>query len=321
VSDLHPTPDPSPSRGGEKKITPLPLAGRGRGGGILETSSQLQFHAEALAARLPALLVEAERVAATVALGVHGRRRSGPGESFWQYRRYQSGDPAALIDWRQSARSDPLYVRETEWMSAQAVWVWSDPSPSMHWRSRPDLPAKNDRANLLALALAALLVRGGERVGLLGADRAPAMGRAVLARLAVELMEDRSAQGIPATSLPGWGHVVLISDFLMPADAIAAAIAHWAGTGVRGHLLHLLDPAEESLPYEGRTHFFGLEGEGNMLAPRAEMLREKYQAKLADHRAQLAAAARSWGWGFAIHRTDTPPEPALLALHQALEGR
>jgi uncharacterized protein (DUF58 family) len=284
-------------------------------------TSALQFHAEALAARLPALLVEADRVASTVALGVHGRRRAGPGESFWQFRRYQSGDPAALIDWRQSARSDPLYVRETEWMSAQAVWLWSDGSASMRWRSRAELPEKRERANLLALALAALLVRGGERVGRLGADRAPAMGRAVLTRLALELIAQEPGAGMPAATLPGWGHLVLISDFLMPAETIVAAIAGWAGAGVRGHLLHILDPAEESLPYEGRTLFFGLEGEGNMLAPRAEALREKYQAKLADHRATLAAAARSWGWGFDVHRTDTPPEPALLALHQALEGR
>ena len=284
-------------------------------------SIQLQFQAEALAARLPALLVEAERVASTVALGVHGRRRSGPGESFWQFRRYQSGDPAALIDWRQSARSDPLYVRETEWMAAQAVWLWSDGSASMRWRSSNALPEKRDRANLLALALAALLVRGGERVGLFGADRPPAMGRAVLTRLASELMAQEAGGGLPQAHLPGWAHLVLISDFLMPAESITAALAGWAGASVRGHLVHLLDPAEESLPYEGRTHFFGLEGEGDMLAPRAEMLREKYQAKLADHRAALLSAAQSWGWGFTTHRTDQPPEPALLALHQALEGR
>ena len=284
-------------------------------------TTQLQLQAEALAARLPPLLVEAERVASTVAMGIHGRRRSGPGESFWQFRRYQSGDPATSIDWRQSARSDPLYVRETEWMSAQSVWLWSDASASMRWRSGGNLPEKRDRANLLALALAALLVRGGERVGLLGVDRPPAMGRATLTRLAVELTAQPLGAGMPIAHLPRAGHAVLISDFLMPLETMIAALAGWAGGGLHGHLVHLLDPAEESLPYEGRTHFFGLEGEGDILAPRAEFLREKYQAKLADHRAAIAAAARSWGWGFTIHHTDQPPEPPLLALHQALEGR
>ena len=281
----------------------------------------IQLRAEALAARLPPLLVEAERIAATVALGVHGRRRAGPGESFWQFRRYQPGDAASLIDWRQSARNDPLYVRETEWMAAQSVWLWADGSASMRWRSRRDLPEKRERALLLALAVAALLLRGGERVGVLGLGRPPLMGRAVLPRIAAEMV-DRDERGVlPVASLPRFGHVVLISDFLMDVAAVAAAIADWAGAGVHGHLVHLLDPAEEALPYAGRTHFFGLEGEDDMLAPNAESLRDEYRAKLAAHRAALAEAARRWHWGFTTHHTDGPPEPALLALHQALEGR
>lgn len=284
-------------------------------------AARLQLQAEAAAARLPLLLLHAERIAATVALGVHGRRSAGPGESFWQFRRYQPGDPAALIDWRQSARNDPLYVRETEWMAAQSAWLWADASPSMRWRSRNSLPEKRERAQVLALALAALLLRGGERVGLLGGTRAPAVGRGVLARLAAELLDDKSDAGLPAAVLPRFGFAVLVSDFMMEAATVADAVAHWGSAGVRGQLVHLLDPAEESLPYEGRMQFLGLEGEGNLLAPRAEALRDAYRARLAAHRAALAEAARAWGWGFITHRTDQPPEPALLVLHQALEGR
>jgi len=294
---------------------------RGSGATQQTETAALQFRAEALAARFPALLVEAQRVASTVALGVHGRRRTGPGESFWQFRRYQPGDPANLIDWRQSARSDPLYVRETEWMAAQSVWLWTDPSASMRWRSRNDLPEKRERALILALALTAMLTRGGERVGVLGVERPPAMGRAAMPRLAAELLAQEPEAGLPATALPRWAHAVLISDFLMPVADVAAAIARWGEAGVRGHLLHLLDPAEEALPYEGRTLFFGMEGEGDLLAPRAESLRDAYRVKLAEHRAALASAAQLWGWGFTTHHTDQPPEPALLALHQALEGR
>src|SRR4051794_9702897 len=124
--------------------------------------------AEALASRLPPLLVAAERVAATVAQGVHGRRRVGTGETFWQYRRYEPGDSAARIDWRQSAKTQPVYVRENEWEAAQSVWLWHDRSDSMNWRSTPHLPTKGDRAALLLMAVACLLVRGGERVALLG---------------------------------------------------------------------------------------------------------------------------------------------------------
>src|SRR5258708_19687036 len=65
----------------------------------------IQHRAEERAGALPPLLVAARRVAATVAQGVHGRRRVGQGDSFWQFRPYAAGDPVNRIDWRQSARS------------------------------------------------------------------------------------------------------------------------------------------------------------------------------------------------------------------------
>jgi hypothetical protein len=43
-------------------------------------------------------------------------------------------------------------------------------------------------------------------------------------------------------------------------------------------------------------------------------------AALARHREGLAALALSLGFSFATHRTDQPPELALLALFQRLEG-
>jgi len=55
-----------------------------------------------LAGTLPALMVAADRVAATVIQGVHGRRRVGQGDAFWQYRPYREGDSASQIDWRKS---------------------------------------------------------------------------------------------------------------------------------------------------------------------------------------------------------------------------
>jgi uncharacterized protein (DUF58 family) len=99
------------------------------------------------------------------------------GETFWQFRAYQAGDAAGEIDWRQSARSRGLFVREQEWEAAESVWLWCDLSRSMSFRSGQALPPKWERAALLALALASLLVRGGERVALLGAGPRPAGGR------------------------------------------------------------------------------------------------------------------------------------------------
>lgn len=280
-----------------------------------------EHQAQELAARLPPLLVAAERVAATVAGGVHGRRRTGPGESFWQFRRYQAGDPAASIDWRQSARSEPLFVRETEWSAAQTVWLWRDGSKSMAWRSDGELPEKAQRAELLLLALAALLLRGGERVALADGRLGPTSGGGALERLGAALLSPGEADGLPQPGrLPRHAEIVLLSDFLMPLDEVEAMVRGHAAHGAMGHMLQVLDPAEESLPFTGRIRFAGLEGEGEALMRRTEDVRAAYAERLAAHRDGLAAIARAAGWTFALHHTDRPAQGALLALHGALSA-
>jgi uncharacterized protein (DUF58 family) len=279
----------------------------------------LRHEAELAAARLPPLMIAAERVAATVQQGVHGRRRVGMGEAFWQFRRYEPGDPIRRIDWRQSAKSDRLFIRETEWAAAQSVWLWPDPSPSMHWRSRRNLPEKRDRADLIALALSSLLVRAGERVAVLGTGERPISGKVALERLARRILNRPKPLGQPGDlpafqPLPRYATLIFIGDLLAPLEQIDKLVRRYAAGGVRGYLFHTLDPAEQSLPYAGRTRFEGLEQEGHLLVKRVETVRDEYQEKMAEHQAGLADIARAVGWNYTLHLTDQPPEAALLRL-------
>ena len=271
--------------------------------------------AEALGASLPPLVVQAERVAATVMQGVHGRRRPGQGDAFWQFRPYLPGDAAARVDWRQSGKSDRLFVRETEWEAAQTVALWSQAGPGMDWRSGRDLPPKRFRAELLLLALAALLFRGGERVRLFGQPRAFA-GRGALAALAEAL--PRQAATPEDGRIPRHARAVLVGDFLAPLYETRHRVAALAARSVRGHLLQVLDPAEETLPFTGRIRFEGPGTAEHALVPRVEGVRALYEERLARHREGLAAIAAASGWSFITHRTDHPPEAALLALHRRL---
>src|SRR5258706_6249981 len=87
--------------------------------------------AESLAAALPPLLVEAERLASSIWLGVHGRRKAGMGETLLQLRRYRVEDPATAIDWRQSAKPQHLVVRDKESEAAETMSFWPDASVGM----------------------------------------------------------------------------------------------------------------------------------------------------------------------------------------------
>ncbi len=280
----------------------------------------LRRAAEEAAARVPDLMVAAERIAATVIQGVHSRRRVGQGDAFWQFRQYQRGDPAQAIDWRQTAKSRAAFVRENEWEAAQSVWIWCDRSPSMQFAWGADRPDKQARAAVLALALSLLLIRGGERVALLGSGMTPNNGRAVGLRIAGMLARDEEpGPSLPAIEpLPRHARLVVFSDMLQPIPEIESCVREFAAMGVDGHIMQIVDPAEASLPYDGRLRFEGLEGEGSILIGRVEEIRDEYVAVMRRHREGLSDLARSVGWTCASHLTDAPPQTALLALHAAL---
>ena len=286
---------------------------------------EVRHEAATLAARLPSLVVAAKQVAQSVMHGVHGRRRAGPGETFWQFRAFQSGEPAAGIDWRRSAREDRAYVREREWEAAHTVWLWFDRSPSMAFASSLAQTSKLERAAVLALALSDLLVRGGERVGLLGLTR-PLASRGIIERFAEAIALDEMHAKQPPAALPiaaplrARSRAVLIGDFLSEEHEVARTIAALSAEGATGQALMIADPIEETCPFSGHTEVVAPDGVARLRAPRAQGLREAYLTKLTAHREAVRAACATQGWGLAIHRTDQPAAQALLALRMRLEG-
>jgi uncharacterized protein (DUF58 family) len=283
--------------------------------------TRLRDSAEQIAAGLPPLLVASERLASVVSLGVHGRRKSGMGENFWQFRRFQAEDPSTAIDWRQSAKSQHLFVREREWEAAEAVWLWRDGSAGMRFKSDYAQTTKIDRANLLALALGSLLVRGGERIALYGEGRGPSNGRATLNRIAHALLETQSDATLPPDApVSKNSSFVWFSDFLSPLGEIEAALRRLARAGLNGQLVHIIDPAEEDFPYSGRTRFETPAGRQSEIFGRVETLQGAYRARFRAHTDTLRDLSRRLGWGYLAHRTDKRPETALIALFEALGG-
>ena len=285
---------------------------------------ELEHSAHALATRLPALLIEANRAAHTVAHGIHGRRRAGPGETCWQFRHYESADTATSIDWRRSAGSDHLFVREREWEAAHTVWLWLDLSESMGFRSHLATQTKAERAIILGFALAELLIQGGERVGLLGLTP-PTTGRRGVHRMAVALAKQLHS-GSPMRSLPPtvrlsrFANCLVFSDFLDPVEDIRSSLQHVADQNTGGHLVQVLDPAEETLPYDGRVEFIASETGERITTERAGELRDSYRARLLAHRSEIEAIARKLQWPFLCHHSDRPTEETLLALHTRMAG-
>lgn len=277
--------------------------------------------AAGLVAAMPRLVLEARKIAASVYHGLHGRRRAGSGENFWQYRRFMDGEPSNRVDWRRSARDDHLYVREREWEAAHTVWIWPDLSTSMVFASPLVWETKRDRALIVAFALAELLVRGGERVGIPGI-MSPSASRRIVEKMAEALVHAPSLpQSLPPAFSPSpLAEVVVLGDLWSPTKDVVTSLVGLSASGAHGHVVQICDPAEETFPYSGRVEFREPESGLMLTIGRAETVREEYVARVATHRAIIRREAERRTWSFLIHRTDRPASELLLALHARMSG-
>jgi uncharacterized protein (DUF58 family) len=272
-----------------------------------------------LAASLPRLVLEARRIAANVIHGLHGRRRAGSGENFWQYRRFASGEPSQNVDWRRSARDDHLYVREQEWEAAHTVWLWPDRSPSMAFASKTVRDSKLERAVIVTFALAELLVAGGERVGIPGLMN-PSSSRSIIDKMAQAILHDSAQRAsLPPSFVPSsLAEIVVLSDLWSPMSEIHTMLGNLSAAGAHGILLQIVDPAEETFPYSGRVEFVEPEGGDVIVAGRAETWAKDYVARVALHRDQIRGETDRLGWMFSTHTTNRSAAELLLFLHSGM---
>ncbi|MEM6413089.1 MAG: DUF58 domain-containing protein [Pseudomonadota bacterium] len=301
--------------------------------GLFSGRTGLKREAEEAVESFPGLLLEAEHAARTITSGAHGRRRAGPGDSFWQHRPYAFGDPVSAIDWRQSARaSDRLYIRQNEWSAAASAWFWRDPSRSLDYRSldyrsNKEYPTKRWRADVLAVALSMLLVKAGERIGLIGGREEPYHGRLapqlLLDALKPEEFSDDdkgAANTPPPVRIRDGAAVILLSDFYCDLDALKKSAAGYAAQGAKGLFIQIVDPAEIDFPFTGRTEFEDLETPDRLLFGNAASVRDQYLNAFTALQDDLKSIARALGWTHILHRTDASASAGLAQALSALNG-
>jgi uncharacterized protein (DUF58 family) len=291
--------------------------------GHIATTAQIPdvlARARQRASLLPDCLLEAKRVANSVISGLHGRKKRGIGENFWQFRPYSDGESMSRIDWRRSAKDNHTYIRDREWEAAHTVHLWADRSASMLFQSNQVQVSKESRALVLMLAMAEILARSNERIGSPDLIE-PSANRNAAERLATALARSEAKAGFPQLeNLRGPGHIVLFSDFLDPVAQTLARLAPLAQRGLRGHVVEIADPAEETFPYSGRTEFLDPETGEKLIAGRAETLRDAYHNAYLARREELSRSLQRMGWTYTLHHTDRLASEALTTLHIKLSG-
>ena len=290
-------------------------------------SVDIRTDAQQLAANFPPLILAAQRLANAMSSGVHGHRRAGPGDSFWQFRLYQSDDPGSRIDWRQSAKGQHLFVREQEHESVETFWIWCKCGETMDFQSDGARRSKKHSAMILTMALALLLQQGGEKFGLLDASPVAFSGLAGFEKFTHRLLDhgqktanlpDRPPQ---ADNLPPRSVVLLISDFLEDPAVIEQAVRNIAARGCQTHLLQIIDPAEAFFPFRGHLQFTDHSDRSSVSFGRAEAVQEQYRQKFQQHKDEVRDICRQYGCNLTLHDTGQSENIALLAQYLALKER
>ncbi|WBU61280.1 DUF58 domain-containing protein [Paracoccus albus] len=285
--------------------------------------AMLRERAEVAAAALPPLVLARGPVAPIVAPGGHGLRRPGLGEDFWQYRLAHEGDTAATIDWRRSARGDSQFVRDRERQTARTAVIWVGRGAGMAYSGQKGQgETKFDRARLIGLSLALSMIRGGERVSLLGGDVGAGAVQAEKISFSLGnagLLPHDGDDPDPAALRPGQ-IAVLIDDFLQQGDALDAFVQRMADLGTTGVMLQVLHPDEEDFPFAGAVRFETVGGLRHETRDAAG-IRRAYMARLDARRDHLAALAGRCGLVFGTHDLGRPPSEALIWLHGVLAAR
>jgi uncharacterized protein (DUF58 family) len=147
----------------------------------------------------------------------------------------------------------------------------------------------------------------------------PRHGRAQIAQILAEMGQSVDDYGLASTP-NHTGRAVYVSDFLGPIAPLQTALTEAAARGVRGCLIQILDPAEESFSFQGRIIFESMAGSLRHETASAADLRARYLDHLAQRKDALADLCRQLGWLYTVHSTDTPVTEALLWAYDALKA-
>lgn len=260
-------------------------------------------------------------------MGLHRSPHRGFSAEFAELRNYQPGDDLRYIDWRMYGRSDRFFVKQFEEETNLRAYLLLDVSASMDWSSRPGvLPSKLWYAKILAAAMALVLLRQGDTVGMTAfhetvVDRVhPRGGRRQWSEI-VRRIQTLSASGatLPHTALREMaarlrrrGLVILLSDLLVEPEETRTALHFLRHRGHEVMVFHLVDPGERELPPSADARFFDPETHEELLVNAAD-IRTEYRQAVREAIREWERSLRTQGVDYHVVDTDQPLTTALRA--------
>lgn len=280
--------------------------------------------------RIKNLELRARAVVEGFLSGLHRSPYHGFSVEFTEYRQYTPGDDLRFLDWRLYARSDRYYLKRFEDETNLRCYLLVDLSRSMAFRSAPRLYDKAEYAKTVAATIVYFLTLQRDAVGLTTFDQSirdylPARFRTGHMHRLMMCLEQAPAGtatdlGLPLEQIARMarkrGLVVLLTDLLAPIETLETKLGYLRSQGHEVVLIRILDPAEVTFEFQDEALFYDMES-GRELYVDPAAVRSSYQAKFAEHAAEVTRMCNSLGMDFYELTTEQPLDLALFDLLNA----
>jgi uncharacterized protein (DUF58 family) len=268
-----------------------------------------QFDPE-IAQQLGRIDLIAQMLATSFLQGLRRSRRHGFSSEFSEYKPYVPGDDLRLLDWRIYARSGKLFVRRFEAETELEHLLILDATASMAWQWEQSITKLQYGANILA-AIACICMRHQDKAGLMVHDAEelhflpPRCRREQLDDMFCLLENIRPGGGdaLPelikglAGARRHRGMVIICSDLEEDEEGTAIALEMLSLTDDRACIIHLLDKAEENIPFDSVTHLEDSET-GERVATDVGTLRKGHDQTVSDFRGRWKTLCDRLGVGY-----------------------
>lgn len=275
-------------------------------------------------ARISRLELRARAVVEGVISGMHKSPHRGSSVEFAQHRDYVPGDEIRHIDWKVYARSDRYQIKQYEEETNLKATLVVDTSTSMDYKGINSALSKREYAAIVAAAIASLLMRQRDTVGLTTFDDnirtfIPPAGTSAHMKLLLEMLEKRDTA--PKTMIGNTFHdlaerikrrgmLVVLSDLFTDPDEMLRGLQHFRHRKHEVIIFHVLDRDELTFPFKDSAVFQGMEGEEPLMAePNA--LRREYLNAFSAYVEKLKKGCRELNMDYQQLVTDQPVDTSI----------
>ena len=259
---------------------------------LIKSSDKITEH-------LPSLLSNSSLILKNIYEGLHSTRFAGKGENFWQFKEYSQGENVASIDWRKSASSKKILIKQNEKELSKTIYLYFDNSLSMNYRSNYSSHSKLYISALLTLSLCKLFSYNKEEVFIFNSEVKPIKCSNNINNFNNSFLTNNKKHNLPDLNFfKDKSLCFFFSDFMYEKKDLNKLLYKFKKRGIIGYLIQVLDPMEISLKFQANVMLKDLETKKIMSLHNDKDILNAYQRKLNELEMELKKICFNSGWKY-----------------------